>query len=229
MERWISRLAVSGFVAAVALAPVGFGRDSAAPQWSSAWAMGGGGGDHGSGDHGGSDRGGSDRGGSDRGGGNSGGRDSGAVGGGPSIESADNDHKNTGKTASGLGALNASNASPKAFAHANPTSRVGRIAAFKAAANTLSQANAALAAAERQLATDITNNASAQTIANDKMAVAGAQMTQANAQTAAAQALANAANKSITTSTVQALDKRLGVTLTTADASALADQAASLQ
>lgn len=40
---------------------------------------------------------------------------------------------NQGQKASAMGALNASHASANAFAHASPNSRVGRIAAYKAA------------------------------------------------------------------------------------------------
>jgi hypothetical protein len=87
------------------------------------------------------------------------------------------------------------------MAHAAPTSRVGEIAAYKAAVG--------------QLALDIANKAPAATITAD--------------QTAAAQALAAAANKGITAGAVSALDAKLGVTLDSATTAALAAQAASLQ
>jgi hypothetical protein len=141
-------------------------------------------------------------GGEGRGGGDGGGKGSGEGSGKGSADAGDTGASNgKGSTASSLGALNAASASPTAMAHAAPTSRVGEIAAYKAAVG--------------QLALDIANKAPAATITAD--------------QTAAAQALAAAANKGITAGAVSALDAKLGVTLDSATTAALAAQAASLQ
>ncbi|MGH7125454.1 MAG: hypothetical protein ACREFI_13850 [Stellaceae bacterium] len=119
--------------------------------------------------------------------------------------------KNTkGLTASALGALNAAHASPNALAHASPNSRVGKIAAYKDAINALNVANANLAAC-----------------ASNCGALVSAQAT---AQANAAQALANAANKSISTTSVVGVDNLLGVSLSAPTTAAdLAAQAAALQ
>jgi hypothetical protein len=139
-------------------------------------------------------------GGEGKGGGDGGGK------GGAADNNAGGQGKGKGSTASALGALNASHASARAMSHASPNSRVGKIAAYKAAINNLDAVNAAFALGNATVAQ------------------------QTAAQTSAAQALAKAANKGITAGSVTSLDARLGVSLsapTTADA--LATQAAALQ
>ena len=135
-----------------------------------------------------------------------------------------------GSTASTLGALNAAHASPNALAHASPNSRVGKIAAYKDSVAALNTANANLAAAQATLAADIRAGAPAATITADQKAVNDAIAAQATAQANTAQALANAANKSISTATVVGVDNLLGVSLSAPTTAAdLASQAAALQ
>ena len=92
-----------------------------------------------------------------------------------------------GSTASTLGSLNAGHASATAMAHASPHSRVGELAVYK---SDLAAYKAALAS----------NNPIA---ARQNLA-------------AAAQALAVAANKTVTTNTVAALNRELGIRFSTA-------------
>jgi len=116
------------------------------------------------------------------------------------------DPKGKGSTASALGALNAAHASPNALARASANSRVGKIAAYKDAINNLNAVNAAFKAGTATIAQ------------------------QEAAQMAAAQALANAANKSISTGVVNSVDALLGVSLSAPTTAAdLAAQAAALQ
>jgi len=127
-----------------------------------------------------------------------------------------------GSTASTLGALNAAHASPNALAHASPTSRVGKIAAYKDSVAALNTANANLAAAQAAFAAN-PNPAT-------QAALTAAEEAQATAQANTAQALATAANKSISTATVVGVDNLLGVSLSAPTTSAdLAAQAAALQ
>jgi hypothetical protein len=127
-----------------------------------------------------------------------------------------------GSTASQLGALNAAHASPNALAHASPSSRVGKIAAYKDSVAALNTANTNLAAAQAAFA--------ANPNATTQAALTAAQSAQATAQANTAQALATAANKSISTSSVVGVNNLLGVSLTAPTTSAdLASQAAALQ
>jgi protein involved in temperature-dependent protein secretion len=121
-----------------------------------------------------------------------------------------------------LGALNAAHASPNALAHASPSSRVGKIAAYKESVSALNAANANLASA--QAAFNANPNPTTQS------ALAAAEQAQATAQANAAQALANAANKSISTASVVGVNSLLGVSLSAPTTSSeLAAQAAGLQ
>jgi hypothetical protein len=99
-----------------------------------------------------------------------------------------------------LGALNAAHASQTALAHAAPNSRVGLIASYRNS----------LLAYEQALASNNTVQAS-------------------NALAAAAQSLAKASNKSITTSSVAALNNQLGIQTSTATNAVIASQAAALK
>ena len=67
-------------------------------------------------------------------------------------DKADKNGKNQGDKAKGLGALNAAHASETALAHANPNSRVGKIAAYKEAALAAQAAAAAAASADQAIA-----------------------------------------------------------------------------
>ena len=132
------------------------------------------------------------------------------------------DPKGKGSTASALGALNAAHASANALAHASPNSRVGKVAAYKDAINSLNTTNANLAAAQSAF--------NANPTPANQMALNDAIAAQATAQAAAAQALANAANKSISTTSVVGVDNLLGVSLSAPTTAAdLAAQAAALQ
>lgn len=79
------------------------------------------------------------------------------------------DDESQGSTASSLGALNAAHASDTALAHASPNSRVGKIAAYKAAALAAKTANQAVTNAQATVDTD------KQAVTADKQALANAQ------------------------------------------------------
>src|SRR5262245_23526139 len=122
--------------------------------------------------------------------------------------------------ASDLGALNAAHASPQALAHANPNSRVGKIAAYKeaelaakAAAADAATADQAVADAQAALDGALAANADTdplndvdqatidgltQDVADAEAAAATADADAAAAQDEADAALVNAANKDIT-------------------------------
>ncbi|MGH6960944.1 MAG: hypothetical protein ACREE7_10705, partial [Dongiaceae bacterium] len=73
-----------------------------------------------------------------------------------------------GAVASSLGALNAAHASETALAHASPNSRVGKIAAYKAAALAAQAADQAVADAQADL------DAANQAVADDTQALTDA-------------------------------------------------------
>src|SRR5215472_16824016 len=100
-------LAVSALTLGLAALPVGFGADFA-PHLSAAFAGTGNGNGHGNGN--------------------------GNANGHANDGASDSNTADGNASASDLGALNAAHASPQALAHANPNSRVGRIAAYKNAA-----------------------------------------------------------------------------------------------
>lgn len=105
-----------------------------------------------------------------------------------------------GNIASKLGALNAAHASPTALSHASSTSEVGKIAAY---ANAMNAYSAAVSTNEPQKANE--------------------------ALESAAQSLAAASNKAVTTSTVDALNSQLGLSVSPSVSAQVAAKAAALQ
>jgi hypothetical protein len=130
------------------------------------------------------------------------------------------DKVNHGAEASSLGALNAAHASDTALAHANPNSRVGKIAAYKEAELAAKAAEADAAGADQAVAdaqgaldaalaanadadplNDVdqaTLDGLAQDVADAEAAAATADATAEAAKDEADAALVNAANKDIT-------------------------------
>ncbi len=128
--------------------------------------------------------------------GNGGGQGNGGVNGHHGNPNAQANSNNPGNNASGLGALNAANASASAFTNASDNSRVGKIRAYRDALNTFLGCNSSCSA-------DLTT---------------------------AADALAVASNKTLTTGTLNELNSLLGLDTSTdanwgADSQSIVDQA----
>ena len=117
-----------------------------------------------------------------------------------------------GSIASMLGALNAAHASKTALAHANRSSRVGRIAAYNAAVSKAEQsvdvAQANLAAARQALAMNPTNPALQAAVTQDQATLAAARKTFTRTEFTFAR---RAANKSVTPTVISALNGLLGI------------------
>lgn len=104
--------------------------------------------------------------------------------------------------ASQLGALNAAHASARAFAHASPNSRVGRIAAYAAASSAstaaqdkVTQAEAGVQAAQDALDADPTNADLQKALADAQQALTDSQTALTDAQIQSSTLLEAAANK----------------------------------
>jgi hypothetical protein len=117
-----------------------------------------------------------------------------------------------GSVSSALGALNAAHASRTALSHANPHSRVGRIAAYSRAVSAAEQgvdtAAANLAAAKAALAKDPTNTSLQAAVTQDQAKLAAARRTLTRTEFTFARA---AANKSVTSAVISALNSLLGI------------------
>jgi hypothetical protein len=108
--------------------------------------------------------------------------------------------------------LNAAHASKTALAHAHPTSRVGRIAAYSKAVSvaehSVEVAAANLAAARAALAKDPTNASLQMAVTQDQANLAAARRNLSRTEFTFARA---ASNKSVTPTVISALNGLLGI------------------